>query len=810
MMGRCLGVWFVATAVTVPAARSEGGLRDNYGDPLPPGAIARLGTTRLRHGAQVNGLAFSARDQTLASAGQDGNLVFWDARTGRAMRQFPLGSRALYDIALSSDGSVLAVGGEQLMRLLDARSGKELRRFTVREGALWPLGFGAKDRTVFSAGGDGVVRLWDTATGKELRHFGARAEVEAAAVSPDGKQLARNSDDGTIVLHDTESGKELARLPAGGVVSALAFSHDGKALAAGGRLNGLVLWDLLLRRQRLRLSADSFRIRRLAWAPDDRQLISVGDDAISVWDTTSGAEKWRQDRRGETCLTVTADGKVFATAGGSGTIRLWDVARGTQTLPPQGHEVSVSCLAYSADGRQLASGAGTTVFVWDLATGKPLFEDRNPHTGVDYVAFSPDGRFWAATGSELTVRLWPVAAASANRPEARALPQSKDSVAVAFAPDGKTLAAVSSGRVGLWDTATARKVRDLKAKPLPEKANFTTVGVRIQGEFVAFAPDGKLLAASEWEDGTLLWDLTTGKEVRRLREALGSSGLTFTPDGKWVLARRKRGGLALWRVTTGTEGRRLADRDGSYAFAMSPDGRLLAWSTPYDADLTVHLVEVWTGREFRRLPGHRGRIHALAFSPDSQRLATGGEDTTVLVWDVLGAPRGGAVPGRGELERLWQDLQSDDAVTGRRAVAALVSAPGPSVELLRARLKPVPAPDPVRLERLLRDLSSDRFSVREAAVRELEKLGELAVPALQRLAANPPMLETQRRVEQLLVRVDEPAVVPVRLQELRALAVLEHVGSAEARRLLEDLAGGAEGAGQTREARAALRRLKGS
>ena len=201
---------------------------------------------------------------------------------------------------------------------------------------------------------------------------------------------------------------------------------------------------------------------------------------------------------------------------------------------------------------------------------------------------------------------------------------------------------------------------------------------------------------------------------------------------------------------------------------------------------------------------------SLAFSPDGKTLASGSYDTTVLVWGVtgLGKDRPRRLPlTPQELKILWTNLASEDAAKAYQAIDTLTACPPQTVPLLKENLKPVARVDPQRIARLIADLDSEHFAVREQATQELETLGEQAGPALRRWLAGGPSAEGRRRAERLLARLEAPADRPVRLRELRAVEVLERVGRGEARRALEELAKGAPEARLTQEAKAALGRL---
>jgi hypothetical protein len=222
----------------------------------------------------------------------------------------------------------------------------------------------------------------------------------------------------------------------------------------------------------------------------------------------------------------------------------------------------------------------------------------------------------------------------------------------------------------------------------------------------------------------------------------------------------------------------------------------------------LHLWDVVTGKEIRCLTEHLGQINSLSFSPDGRLLASGSADTTTLIWDMADLVNRPLTPidlPLEKLERLWRDLASADAVRAHAAVWSLVAA-RQTIPWLRERLRPSSPADPARLATLLSNLDSDTFAVRDKANRQLEELGELAESALRKTLAGAPSPEMRRRVEKLLSKLPR---LPAReqLQPLRALEVLEHIASSDARRLLQFLATGVPEAPLTREAKESLERL---
>jgi hypothetical protein len=161
-----------------------------------------------------------------------------------------------------------------------------------------------------------------------------------------------------------------------------------------------------------------------------------------------------------------------------------------------------------------------------------------------------------------------------------------------------------------------------------------------------------------------------------------------------------------------------------------------------------------------------------------------------------------------EMQELWKTLAGDDAAKAYRAIWKMVGAPQQSVPFLKEHLKPITPVDSEKLDQLIADLDSNRFAVRKKATEQLEKFAELAKQALKKAKDKNPSLEVRQRIEQILAKVEGPTITtPETLRSIRAVEVLEHIGSPEAQQVLQALAKGAPGATITDDAIKSLARL---
>jgi WD40 repeat protein len=509
-------------------------------------------------------------------------------------------------------------------------------------------------------------------------------------------------------------------------------------------------------------------------------------------------------------VTYSPDSKKVAV--GCDTIAIYETATGKRLNPTPENQSPVQQIEYGAGGKLLAVWRqDQTIEVWDTPKCRKLTTIKAKIGRFSAMAFSPGGKYLTTGEGDFNQGVlchWDPRSGKRQR----VFPQGKGWLgALSYSAAGDTLACIQTTSQDsvfiLWDPATGRERRRITAP----------VG---GGRKPRLSPDGRLLACAKVKDSVALWDTRTAKLVRDFGEGTlgGRELLAFSPDGRSIATPAGQGvdgtmsihpDVVLWETATGQERLHITMNEGQVNnLAFSPDGRLLASAGRTE---TIRLWDIWTGKQVGHFTGHRGPMTSLAFAPDGKTLASGGLDSTVLIWDVSGLLPTAKKPAEklspAALTRCWNDLAGADAARAYQSIMKLAQRPGQAEGLLKNKLTANPGVDGQRLARLIADLDARNFKVREKASKELATLGRSAEGALTRALEGKPSAEVNRRIQDLLHKLDGTAEDPEQRRLLRAIEVLERLGTREASRLLGKLAKKATNASAAWEAKASIERL---
>ena len=463
-----------------------------------------------------------------------------------------------------------------------------------------------------------------------ISRFG-KGEIRAVTFSPDGNTFAVGSSAG-IWLYDAETRGELALLTGDTyTVGSVAFSADGTKLLGTG--DTVKLWSILTGENLATFTTftKGEYIASAALSPDGT-LIAAGSvylqfpdliGRIFLWDvvTHRNIATFQAAMEGVIALAFSPDGKTLASGSRDGKVKIYDVETG-ENRSLAGHAAEVRSIVYSPDGTQIASLGeydDSTIKLWNAATGNHIRTMRS-HS-IRSIAFSPDGTQIASgegphrqAGGR--INLWDV---GTGRKIATLSGPPSDVWSVAFSPDGtQIVSGWVDNTITLWDVSSRTAIATL------EHTHFSTL---------ASSPDHTIFASTSKGKKIKLWNVATGRNIHTLEGHTDRVwDLTFSPDGATLASRARNGEIKLWNVATGQNTHTLEMSTDVVVFlAFSSDGATLASGA---RNGEIKLWNVATGQNTHTLTGHRDWIWSLAFSPDGETLASGARNEELKLWNV--------------------------------------------------------------------------------------------------------------------------------------------------------------------------------
>jgi RNA polymerase sigma factor (sigma-70 family) len=815
---------------------------------------------QLSAAAPVFELVFTPDGKALVSLDTDQNVAVWDLITGKMTKSYAAKSGSeemekrsrlkLTDQAienLKSEGLPESVVKklasvknkdlsrdefvEQITKLLNEDEFKQFENIILKHvektllisSAVSPTGSHLVQQFLDGVTVNSVLRITDLTTEKSRPDISLSVGgAQNITFSADGKLLAWSTILGGITVWDMQAGREIAKLANPGpkpetFIQSIRLSMDGKTLAVIMADETLELWDV----------GSGKSLRKFGATEGEGSTSTKVDRAVKV--VIAGlARPQRHD------LTFSSDGKTIALSMGNATVRQFETASGKEINATDGHLSSL--IAVGSDGQRVVSVSRESVRVWNPKGGAMRHWSISPLAMAAGIAL--DARKVATSSINGLVQIWDTDLGKVAR---EIETKRADVVALTFSPDGKFLAtkAQLNAAVNLWDATTGKHVRTIgqDGESLLNLTQLNLDSSGMQTPAIVFSSDGRLLATAGDKKQLTAWDVATGVLVGEFALPTGQSGVAigFSPNAHLLALLTNTGEIVGYELGTSEKRFSLKPSSGdnssslyaadamSGAFALNaftrgnanagtigftPDGRFILAATGKP------IIRVWdslTGQESSELKGHNGSVTHFQVSPDGRTLISGSVDTTALMWDLSSLIKveiAREMPlSTSELESLWAELAKSDPYTAFAATQKLLTDRKPAVHFLSERLRPVPMIEEAQLNQLVAALGGS-FSDRRKATTELERLGEMAVPQLRKTIEGNPSLDLKQRIETLLQKATVNKLQGDRLRERRSVELLELEGSAEAKHVLKSLATGAEGAGLTCEAKAALSRLE--
>jgi RNA polymerase sigma factor (sigma-70 family) len=783
--------------------------------PLPPGAIARLGTTLFRHNNGSNSSVLSKDGKLLATTGKT-TIAVWDTATGQ--RRHLIRNCGIADgfttssqrIALSPDGTLLANFSENdvQVRVWDLMTGKQaytigtnLPAEAAKLAARRMAGEGENLLTFDEAGkellliGGSGVRRFDAKTGKPLGQDAWK--MTPMVTSPNGRWCLVNEKldapgPRRLAVVDLNTRKPGPSVEVGGV-----RGQENCALSLDGKRFAVIEGDIKVTAYDAATGKAIATFEHAATGDRDRgyTVPAFSGDGQWLYVGTMGGKIHRYDLATKTEAPVLGnhlwwvtgvhampDGRTLISAGWDGMVRRFDLGTGKEIPPPPGYARHLAP-AVSPDGTRfaLADWAGK-LDVYD-ASGKHLRGIDVGGAAIHKLAFSPDGKVLAAAERDGAIRTWDTTTWRAGGGVPSATPGKEAWVSVfQFSPAGRhLLMSLRESSLICLDTATWKEVWAVPAKD--------TSGA-------AYSPDGQVLITGGW-DNNLTWrDPATGRPGRVVATNDTVDCIEFAPDGRTFVSGHHNCSIRRWDAETGKPlGEWTGHRGVVWWARFSPDGK---WLASGSTDETVRVWDVAAGKELMKFEGHDAWVWAGDWVGGRRIVSTNAAEA--LLWDVLPAGAEFAKP-----DALWEDL-AGDAAKAFAAQRKFLADPKAAATFFRLKQAPEKAVvDEKQVRRWIADLDRDEFRTRERATKELRALGKAVLPYLREGRAKA-RAEGEQRIASLVEELDQgPTADDIRRS--RAVQVLELAATPEAVAVLKEWAGGLPGTMLTTDAAGAIKRL---
>jgi WD40 repeat protein/serine/threonine protein kinase len=510
----------------------------------------------------------------------------------------------------------VSVNGEHLAACLSHRSVLSVPAISV-----WNLADGTPGPALSLPGAPSAdILLWTSVA------FSPRGDLVAAAF--------RGVNSNGIVLWDAATRQPRTTLrPELGEIFNICFSADGKSLACAAN-GGVALFDTADLQRRLSVRGDFPQM--VAFSPDSRLLAIAASHfgVVRLWNVTTNREVAVLSNPASDFVSFSADGKRLIAAG-SRSLRIWNLAGAMEKLTLSGHSGGVPGVAFSPDGKLLAStGKDGIVRLWDPITGKTIRQLTGFSGPTQSVTFSADGRFLTTTEWMGGLKIWEMPSGRLVSTVPAKLPDGFGGFGAAFSPDGKHFLTCSRSGVRIWSVLEKRRGEDSRLRLSFKQAPSPKPG---DANSACFSPDSQLVAwVANRPAGTRLsvWNLATAQERSWPASVFEVLALSFLPDSKHLaLVNMDKGLVEVWDTSTGQVSTTFGEREllhgSAIHTALSSDGSWFASG----GSKAVTIWDMNKRQLLLALPEERGTVWSLAWSPNKELLAVGSSDGGLVVWN---------------------------------------------------------------------------------------------------------------------------------------------------------------------------------
>ena len=485
------------------------------------------------HGGAITYIVYSPDGKTIATAGADGTMQWWDAHTGENRKTFT--GYSPHSIMYSPDGGVFAILIGKEVQLRNTTTGEYFKTLKGHRYNIERIVFSPEGDTIATATVVGTVGLWDANTGENIKILVGDVSTVYTdwrvnynlVYSPDGKIIATQHKVGTVWLWDTRTGKHLNTLIGHtDTVYTPRYSPDGKTIATYSKDETIRLWDVLTG-ENIKTFADVPKvIGSIVFSPDGATFATKhSDHKVRFWDTTSGENITTLNGHTDAIYTpifYSSDGKTIATYSKDKTVRLWDTITGKNINTLDMSKIASDLeFMHSPEGDILAISCAwwdKTAALWNVSTGQRLKTFERHKIGL----------FQSQTSKNRRDRFDAI------------------SWIIPSPTDDTFLIVVEYGKIRLWNVHTR--------KPIGQPINLNEKHMVRSGNLggVRYSPDGKLLATYplSWRGHVRLWDTATGKHLKTYRghTYTHNSAVTFSPDGRKFATKHVDGTVLLWDI----------------------------------------------------------------------------------------------------------------------------------------------------------------------------------------------------------------------------------------------------------------------